>query len=98
MSYEPTLVIRKSDLEENRRKIEGAEYVTIPQTKFRGRWARRDRIYLEQAYKELQKALNIKTVKFDEVEIVIIYPEGSAHNANVRELLSKLNIEFRTDN
>jgi hypothetical protein len=98
MSYEPTLVIRKSDLEKNRRKIEEAEYVTVPETKFRGKWAARDRVYLEQSYEELQKALNIGTVKFQELEIVIICPEGSTHNRNVRDLLDELNIEYKLDN
>lgn len=97
MSYEPTLVIRKSDLEKNRKLIEASEWEYIPSIKFKGKWAVRDKIYLEQAMAELQTALNIGTVKFPEIEVVIIQPEGTMLGNNVRDLMEKLKIDFRID-
>lgn len=96
MSYEPTLVILKSDLELNRKKIEEAQCKLLC-TPVSGKVNNSKRMYLERAYEELNYAMRKESVKIGGVEIVIIEPEGTTHNGNVRELLNDFNIEFQTD-
>lgn len=92
MSYEPTIIIKKKDLEKNRNKIEevlnSIRYST-PKIQHK---------YNQDVYEELEKALNMKVVKFTELEIVIIYPELTEHNRRVRELLDVYEIEYQIDN
>lgn len=89
MSFEPTLIIRKSDLEKNRSKIEEISWLCRPESKSKKR--------IRDAYRELNDALKIKPVKFPEIEFVIIKPELTSHNKSVRELLDELNIDYRID-
>lgn len=85
MSYEPTLVIRQSDLEKNRKVIEDSEYKTHRKEETTKAWT------------ELRKILNQGTIEFPELTITIAKPEGTNHSNNVRSLLKKLHIEFRQD-
>jgi hypothetical protein len=52
---------------------------------------------LIKAYAELQFALNAPFVEFPEIRLVIVRPELSSHNANVRELLKQLKIDFQVE-
>jgi hypothetical protein len=98
MSYEPTIIIRKSDLEKHRDHIENAEWDAIPKKKFIGRKAKEEREELELAYGKLKEALNMATVSFTELEFVILYVEFTSRNGAVRSLLDELKIEYKLDN
>ncbi len=83
MSYEPTLIIRKSDLEKNREKIESAMYTLKNEEK-------------REDYSHLEHALKMDTVKFPELEFVLVNVELTSSNKRVRMLLDKLKIDYRT--
>lgn len=93
MGYEPTLVVRKADLEKNRLKIESAEYlaqsllITKPNEELE---------YSRRACAELIKAFKLGTVKFAEIELVIFKPDDSSIlNKAVRDLMDDLGIDYR---
>ena len=83
MSYTPTLFIKKSDLVKNEKKIEKGIYHKKEET--------------QKAYEELNVALNKGTIKFPELELVVIQPEFSGLNNDVRGLMKKLKIDFREE-
>lgn len=98
MSYEPTIIIRKSDLEKHRDKIENAEWDTIEKKKFKGTGAEQEKLDLLDAYNELNRALGYEPIKFPEIELVMLWVEFTSKNGNVRTLLDELKIEYRIDN
>ncbi len=98
MSYEPTIIIRKSDLEKHREHIEYSEWEVIEKKKFTGRGAATRKQELIDAYSKLKEALEYETIKFTEIELVLLYVEFTYANANVRELLDELKIDYRLDN
>lgn len=97
MGYEPTILVRKRDLEKQSDTIRYAEYNIIPNMKFKGRNAKENKQKLIDAYSVLEKALDYETVKFPEIELVIIYVEPPSKNWEVRNLLDELGIEYKLD-
>lgn len=87
MSYEPDIIIEKKDLEKQRKHIEEVMN-SIRYSKIQRKWN-------QDAYEELEKALEHDTIKFPKFEIVIISPELTSHNRAVRELLDDLKISYR---
>jgi len=95
MSFEPTLIIRYSDLNKNKSKIEDEVYnysILKPGTVLTDK---KDR--LKRAYEALGSALKLEPIEFPELTIVIITPEFTQHNRDVRKLLADLNIDYRID-
>ena len=84
MSYEPTLIIRKADLEKHRSTITEGAFKNIRNLK------------KQAAYSEAYKALNATPIVFTEISIVLITPEFTDHNKAVRDLLNELKIEYKT--
>ncbi len=84
MSYEPTLLIRKSDLDKH--------YQELELMRFCGDTER------EKAANTLFECFSYVTVKFPELELVLTTPEFSSHNKKVRDLLDELGIDYREDN
>ena len=84
MSYTPTLLIRKSDLEKYQGELESMRYC-----------GNADK---EQASEILLKALKYETVKFPEIELILVTTDFSSDNGNCRELMRELEIDFRIDN
>lgn len=91
MSYEPTIIINKKHLEKHRQKIEEEEWEKgpiKPTQKFERKRA---------AYDALRIALNKEAHIISKVSIVIIQPEGSWHNEDVRDLLDEFEVEYTTE-
>ena len=86
MSYEPRILIRTSDLEKNRKKIESIEHSNPLKN-----------LKKQAAYNALLRALRIEPVVFPELSITVISPELSEHNAAVRNLLDELSIDYRIE-
>lgn len=85
MSYEPTLIIRKSDLntKEVIKNLESEQYCGDDDK--------------ERVAKYLLGVNEYKTIKFDDVELVLCYPELTSFNGLVRSKLRDLKIDFRED-
>lgn len=83
MSYEPTLIIRKKDLEKALLILENEQYS-----------ADEDTVKVAEYLLEVSK---YETKKFDDLELVICSPEFSSFNRLVRKRLTELNIDFRED-
>lgn len=82
MSYEPTLIIRKSDLEKH-------ENVLLEEL-----YHRDDDVV--RVAKLLSEVLNSDPIKFDEIELFICQPEITSFNKLVRERLDDLEVEYKT--
>lgn len=91
MSYEPTLIISRDDLRNRSCLIEEAEFKKHPK-KMNERMVRR-----KEANTALYFALPLEGFKIKDNWLVIIRPEGTIHNAAVRELLMDLEIEYAID-
>ena len=83
MSYEPTLIIRKKDLDKVHQILEEEQYSLNED-------AAKVAAYLLEVSK-------YKTIKFDDLELVLCSPNYSSFNRSVRERLTELNVEFRED-
>ena len=83
MGYEPTLIIRKLDLNK--------ALPTIIEEQYCGG----DEVTKVAEY--LIDVSNFPTIKFDDLELVLCAPEFSSFNLAVRERLTDLNVDFRTD-
>lgn len=83
MSYEPTLIIRKKDLDKALPILEEEQYSADEETE-------RVAKYLLQVSKYVAK-------KFDELELVLCSPELTSFNRLVRERLTELNVDYRED-
>lgn len=83
MSYEPTLIIRKKDLEKALPILENEQYN-----------ADEDTVKVAEYLLTVSK---YETKKFDDLELVICSPEFSSFNRSVRERLTELNVDFRED-
>lgn len=92
MSYEPTLIISKEDLHKHEEDIEKWLYQKHPK-KLSEKWKREN-----EAYHQLKECLTYEGCKIRGVEIILIKPEITQHNAEVRKLLHHFNIEFAVDN
>jgi hypothetical protein len=86
MSYEPTLIIRKKDL--NTKKViqllETEQYCGDDEK--------------EKIAQYLLKVNEYGTIKFDDVELVLCTPEFTSFNGLIREKLRELKVDFREDN
>jgi hypothetical protein len=83
MSYEPTLIIRKKDLDKALPILEEEQYSVEDET--------------ERVAKYLLQVAKYKTKKFDDLELVLCSPEITSFNRLVRERLTELNVDFRED-
>ncbi len=85
MSYEPTLVIKKSDLEKHKSSFE--TYFT-----------QREGSERYSVYKYLNYILNNNsTPKIDGIELLICKPELTSFNASVRKILHDFDVQFSID-
>jgi hypothetical protein len=83
MSYEPTLIIRKKDLDKALPILEEEQYSEDEET--------------ERVAKYLLQVAKYETKKFDDLELVLCSPEFTSFNRLVRERLTELNVDFRED-
>ena len=83
MSYEPTLIIRKKDLDKAIPILENEQYSSDEDT-----------VKVAEYLLEVSK---YETKKFDDLELVLCSPEFSSFNRSVRERLTELNVDFRED-
>lgn len=84
MSYEPILIIRKKDLNKILPELEKEQYDTDADT-------------VRVAEYLLRVNRIRKTIKFDDLELVLCDPIYSSFNALVRERLKKGGVDFRED-
>jgi hypothetical protein len=84
MSYTPTLIVRKKDLDMALPVLNEISYSTTGEEQ-------RVAKYLIEA------AAKYKVIKFKEMELLILEPELSSFNKLVREKLTELNVDFRED-
>jgi hypothetical protein len=92
MSYEPMILIRRSSLEAKRKEIEEKTIYGSGNEKMK----KED----NDAWLAVYNALETKdcdTVKFPEIELIIITPELTTHNKKVRKILDDLEIDYRVD-
>jgi hypothetical protein len=83
MSYTPTLVIRKKDLENASDILEEQRYFEKEPSRVA----------------EYLLAVNeYPTIKFDDLELVLCEPETLSFSLEVRNKLKELKIDFREDN
>lgn len=83
MSYEPTLIIRKKDLDKVHQILEKEQYSTNEDT--------------AKVAKYLLEVSKYDTKKFDDLELVLCSPYYSSFNRAVRERLTALNVDFKED-
>lgn len=83
MSYTPTLVIRKKDLENATKILEEQQYFDDKTSRIA------DYLLAVNEY---------PTIKFDDLELVLCEPETSSFSFEVRNKLKELKIDFREDN
>ena len=83
MSYEPTLIIRKKDLDKVLPILEEEQWS-----------ADKD---IEKVAKYLLQVSKYDVIKFDELELVLCSPEFTSFNRLVRERLTELNVDYRKD-
>ena len=81
MSYEPTLIIRKKDLDKVHQILEKEQYSANEDT--------------SKVAAYLLEVSKYETIKFDDLELVLCSPNYSAFNRAVRERLTELNVDFR---
>lgn len=84
MGFEPTLIIRKKDLDKHIGVFEKEQYSN-------------DEL-IERVAKYLIQVSEYETIKFDDLELVICKPEFTYFNNEVRNRLHELEIDFRIDN
>lgn len=85
MSYEPTLIIRKKDLDK------AVPILKLGQEQYVG-----NEEYLE-VINFLLRVSKFEPVKFDDLELILCQPQLHEFNKNVREHLKKLEVDFRED-
>ena len=84
MSYEPTLIIKKSDLAKYRNKFEGWESLKEGSIKRR-------------VYRFLENEFNYKyPPEIDGIELIVCHPEFTSFNKEVRRILKDWDVQFST--
>lgn len=83
MSYEPTLIIRKKDLDKVLPILENEQYSANEDT--------------VRVAKYLLQVSGHQTIKFDDLELVLCSPEFTSFNKLIRERLIELKVDFRED-
>jgi hypothetical protein len=94
MSYTPTIIIVKSDLHREEENILAAVEKLRPTSKKKRPDKVNDRY---QALLEVSNYLNLEGFKIAGVKLVMVQPEFTRQNAEVRKLLDDLHIEFAVD-
>lgn len=100
MSFEPTILIRKSSIESKRTVIYENMYSPSEKFKSKGRSKKqreKENAGIEDAFHYLNDVVDFGGVKFPEIELIIIYPETTSFNGYVRQLLDMLEIDYRID-
>lgn len=92
MSYEPTIIISKLDLHKYADQIDAFTWQKVP-----AKLSEKAKIERE-AYFELKEALMLEGFIIRGIQLILIKPEITAHNAAVRKILHEFNIEFAVDN
>lgn len=92
MSYEPTLIISKEDLLAKADLIRAYFIKKIPRKE--SEKEKRKRL----AHIALDEALMQEGIKIKSIHLILIKPELTGHNNDVRQLLHELNIEFTVYN
>lgn len=96
MSYNPTLLIRKTSLIKKRKKI----VVEVTQFESKTQLTETEKNRYD-AYKIIFYILTWpedRFVRFPEIELAVVQPAESLLNTNIRLLLDELDIDFRRDN
>ena len=83
MSYTPTIVIKKQDLDKHK-------------SKFNDFYSDEEEATTMEYLKYVNEKHDV--VKIDNIEIVLCCPEFSSSNKNVREKLKELNIQYGLSN
>lgn len=83
MSFEPTLILRKKDLENSISILEEEQYNHDDE--------------IAEIAKFLIKVNSYNIIKFDDLELVICKPELTYFNELIREKLDELEIYFQID-
>jgi hypothetical protein len=81
MSYEPTLIIRKKDLDKILPILEDEQYSDNPK--------------IEEVALYLLQTAKYEIIKFDDLELVSCTPETSNFNYLVRKRLLELSVDYR---
>lgn len=82
MSYTPTIIINKTDLENSNDILLRESYISKSQ----------------EVAKYLLNVSEFESMNFGELELVICQPELSGFNKKIRMKLDKLNIEYQISN
>jgi len=87
MSYEPTLVIKKSDLEKHKAELENW-------------WNEKEGSIKSKVYNYLLDILDNSRFnpRIDGIELIICQPELTSFNKEVRKVLYDWDVEFGTSN
>lgn len=83
MSYEPRLIIIKTQLAKHEQILEQEQWNTDEE--------------IAKVAKFLLEVNRHKTIKFDEIELVLCQPELTNFNSAVRNKLDELEVDYRTD-
>lgn len=83
MSYEPTLIIRKNDLDKALPTLEKDRYTSNAEAK--------------KVAEYLYNVGSFTPIVFDKLRLVLCTPEHTSFNQKVREKLIELDIDFRED-
>ena len=81
MSYEPTLLIRKKDLDKTLPILEEEQWSLDKD--------------IEEVANYLLQVSKYDVIKFDELELVLCSPELTSFNLLIRERLTELNVDYR---
>lgn len=92
MSYEPTIIIAKEDLEQSINAIWKLQSAKKPKNFKTERWDER-----LKALTDIEKFSYYEGVKIRGITIIILHVGETAYNAAVRNILRELNIEFAVE-
>ncbi len=93
MSYEPTLVILKKDLDKHEELIVngGWQYDNSDESTRGGELGMTVMEYIQNVYTKY------KPLKIGGIEIIICQPSLTSYNKSIRDKLTELNVEFGED-
>jgi len=84
MSYEPTIVIQKRDLDRHVELLEQEQYDSDEE--------------ISRVAKHLLEVSKYEVLTFGKLQLVICQPEHTSFNSAVRDRLRELNVFFQLDN
>jgi len=100
MSYEPTIYIKKTDLDANYKQIQSEFYDLQSKVLYGGKATTADERFYE-IFEILYNCLNERestVIKFPELEIVVVKVELTKRNEEFRSLLGEFNINYQVTN